>query len=220
MRVGSLFSGIGGLDLLSTDVSAARIKSNEPFAHERHGNFFQLGMPECVFLGCADDEVFGAVVVLIEVDVMNHFALGEWAAPLASGYKGMFCDIASSFGIGVIWLKDVVIAVAEGGTFAPLSLGTSHQDSSTLPATISWPPLVTFSCYPRRDAHLLHCSPDDMLGSSVFNGDLSLRHSQGNVAVDQFLLSEGDAVEILIAHAGIITDASASVQIGGGSLCR
>lgn len=218
MRFGSLFSGVGGIDLDSS-VAAPGVEDNPPFADERHSNFFELVVPEGVGFAVGDYQVFGTVVVLIEINVMHELTAGERPVSLSGSNHDMLCYVATLSRIRVRGIKNVVVAVAERGSFSALAFCFGAENPATFPSRVQLAALVAFRRNPGRNAHLLHSSPHDFLSGAVFLSYLLLAHAEFHVIAMELLLSERNAVCVHIAHRGIIPDAS-NVLKGGDAICR
>lgn len=187
-----------------------RIESNHSLVHKRHGNFFKLHMPISVLLGCRYRQVVRAVVVLVKIYMMDALTLHQHPSALFGRYQDMLRYITRFIGIGMCWVKYVIIAVPKRRFFASLSFRFCYENSTASPGGVKRSSLIALCSYARRNIHFPHSSPNHLLSGAVFYGDFSLAHSQFHVVPKQFRFSERHFVGIGITHAGIITDASGS----------
>lgn len=210
LTVGSLFSGIGGLELGSApSVSLRGVEANKAIGHHRNGYLFKLNMPDSMCLSINDDQVFWPVVVLIEIDMMDALSRNERASSFIRSYQSMLCDIASLVGVGMSVIEDVEVSVAEAGSLPSLSLARSAKDATPSPCGVQGTSLVALGGDARWNTHLLHGTPYDMLGGSVFLRYLLLAHPQFDIVTEELFLSERNAVCVFVTHTGIIPYACA-----------
>jgi len=164
-----------------------RMELNQALAHQENGHFLKLVVPFAVLLTSSNDQVFGLVVVLMEIDVMDKFVWGQRTPPHMSCHLSMLSDITVFTRVWMFGVKDVVIAIAITTTFEAFFLFCSDQHPPALPSSVERPHLIPLGCYASLNAHLLHCTPHYLLRCLVFFGDLNLAHSENNIIVIQLL---------------------------------
>lgn len=206
MKVGSLFSGIGGFDLFSF-VSLRWMEFEKTILKKRDGEFFKLDMPNSVGFAINNNKIFRTVVMFIKIDMMNHLTHLKWSSSLPCSHKNMFCDIAKFVGIGMRWLKNVKVSISKSDPLSPLSFFLSNKNSATSPICIELSRLVSFGGLTRWYSHLFHGSPNDLLGCLVFVRNLMLGHTKLHIIPEKFFLCKRGIVSVLV-HAGIIAYAN------------
>jgi len=202
LTFGSLFAGIGA------SISIFGIEPYQSFIHHRYGNFFKLNMPNCVRPSFADDKVFWSVVVFIQIYVMNNFTFFQRSTACLSCYQNMLCNISAFVCIRVSWHQNVIVSVTKRGTLSALPFRFRNQHATATPVSVPVATLVALGGYASFDTHLPHRLPNDFLRCLVLGCYFRLRHAKNFVVMKKLLFSEWNAVCVLVAHAGIISNAS------------
>ncbi len=217
MRVLSLFSGIGGLDLGSrSEVSPLGIELHKPLAHELNGYLFELGVPNSVLPCIRYCQIIGGVVVLVEVNVMDHFALREWRATLFRCYCDVFGDVSARTSVRMIWHEQIEVPISKRGSLPTLPLRSCRKNATALPRRIGRASLVPLGRHSRWNSHATHGPPHNLLRRAVFSRDFRLSHAARHIVVEEIVLRERNGIGVHIAHGNIVT----RHQKNGGVSCE
>lgn len=212
MTFGSLFSGIGGLDLgesLRQVVTTLTVESNESFSHQHYGRLFKLQMPVTMRFRGAKCQILQSVVMFIEVDVVNHFSFTKRPTKILSHNGNVFRNVTSAASVRMIRHQNVIVAIAKGHSLATLPRSLGGKNTTAFPIGIKRSALpFAFDGFAGGEPHAIHRSPDDFLCGSIANSDFGLSKPQDFVIVSQLLFREWDFVGVLVTHAGIIPNAS------------
>lgn len=180
LTFGSLFAGIGGLGAV---VAASRIKRDQSFTHELNCKFLKLVVPCGMKLSCAAGKVVFGVVVLVEVYMVNAFAFCQRVAPCCRGNLDVLCNVSAPACVGVGWIKNVVVSVAEFRSLAALLFGFGNKHSPSPPRRVGNTLLISFRCNTRYHPQFAHGCVNDLLCRAILNADLLLRKAKIKVVV-------------------------------------
>lgn len=208
LSFGSLFAGIVCNYLCYATISRFFVENYMTVIHKLNSEFLKLVVPISMLLPVCNRKILNAIIMFVEVDVMNNFPFAEWSSDVFCYYKYMFCDITRTVGVWVRWHQDVVVAISKRSSFATLPLFFSGQNTASTPASVFITALVSLSGYARLYPHLSHSSPHNLLRRPILQSYFGLRHPKDFVIIQKFLFGKRNAVCILITHAGIISNAS------------
>lgn len=155
----------------------------------------------------AKREIFKAVIMFVEIDMVNHFTFTKRTANMCCYHHDMLCNITATPSIRMFRHENVEVAVPKCGPLSALAFGFCNENTTAFPRRISWPSLIAFRGFSGNDPKFPHCIPHNFLRCSVPCPNLSLGEAKDGVIMDKLLLSERNAVGVLV-HAGIISNAS------------
>lgn len=139
--------------------------------------------------------------------MMHAFFSSKWTPTLRSRHENMLGDIPGFIRVWMIRHEDIEIPITKTASLPSLPLALSNQNSPAFPRRIFRTVLISLCGNASLNAHLYHCSPNNLLGRSVLRGDLVLRHSEDGVISMQLLCGERNPVCVCVTHAGIISNA-------------
>jgi hypothetical protein len=183
---GSLFSGIGGMDLgeLRQLVAALAVEGDKATGHQCDGCFLKLKVPVPVGFSVAQGKVLKAVVMFVQVDVVNHLSFAKRPSKMFSHNDDMLSNVAAASGVRMLRDQQVKIAVAESRSLAALPLALCGKNSAASPVGIKRPSLpFTLDGFTGHEPHAIHRSPDDLLCGSITHSNFGLRKPQDLVIV-------------------------------------
>lgn len=207
LTFGSLFAGIGGIDLAAS-VSALCVEPNFAFSHQLNSYFLKLAMPDCMWAAFANNKILWAIIVLVKVNVMNHLAWLKRPSSSSCCNLNVFSYVSALICVWMLWHQQVEIAVAKFRALSSLLFCLSTQYATTFPKAVFGTLLISLCGNSRLDAHLAHSVPNYLLSCAVFGSYLGLRHSQVAVIVLKLFFSKRNRISVLVAHAGIVLYAS------------
>ncbi len=201
MRYGSLFSGIGGFDLFQF-VSHTRLEVDQILPHQGNGDFFELLMPKGMLLTIANRKIFGPIISLVEIDVMNTLAFLKRSADFLGNNFDVFGYIP--FPGCVRMIGSVYVPVSVIFDIRP-SCDNRLKKSTTTPVVVRFHPLISWNRAASGDTHLDHGAPYNLLRCTKFFGNLSLRHALLYVAVIKLFIRKWHAVSVFVRHCNLLS---------------
>ena len=188
LTVGSLFSGIGGMDLLQNTIAAFGVENDKAAPHKLNGNFFQLIVPLGMLSPCGDGKVVRGVVPLVQVDVVHTLVRFKRAARACCCYLDVFGKIPALLRVWMFGGIDIPVPpVRDVRSFC----GPRLKDTPAAPIVIGRTGLIAGDGAAGWNAHLEHSSPYYLLASAEPIGNLLLRHVLIHVTVEEFLFRNG-----------------------------